>query len=82
MDMRNTSERMADAVLIAGIVTAMLMAVFWWLQPVETGEDDFSVTIDCRAVIMNSDEFPAEIVQVCRDKVRFIQGDRSPMSTV
>jgi hypothetical protein len=82
MDMRNTSERMADAVLIAGIVTVMLMIIFWWLQPVETVEDDFSVTIDCRAVIMNSSEFPVEIVEVCREKVRFIRGDRSPVSTV
>ena len=82
MDLRNTSERMADAVLIAGIVTALLVVAIWWLVPVETVEDDFSVTIDCRAVIMNSDEFPAEIVEVCRDKVRFIRGDRSPVSTV
>jgi hypothetical protein len=82
MDMRNTSERMADAVLIAGIVTVLLMIVFWWLQPVETVEDDFSVTIDCRAVIMNSGEFPVEIVEVCREKVRFIRGDRAPVSTV
>jgi len=82
MDMRNTSERMADAVLISAITVVLLVVAIWWLVPVETIDDDFSVTIDCRAVIMNSDEFPAEIVEVCRNKVRFIRGDRSPASTV
>ena len=78
MDMRNTSERMADAVLISAMVTALLVVAFWWLQPVETVEDDFTITIDCRAVIMNHLEFSENIVTVCRDKVRFIKPTERP----
>ncbi len=75
MDMRDMSERLADGVLTAAITVAMLVAATWWLSPTEEIEDDhFTVTIDCRAVVMNPGEFPESVVTECRDKVRFIKG--------
>ena len=81
MDMRNLSERLADGVFISVTTVTLLVVATWWLSPTEEIEDDhFTVTIDCRAIIMQPDEFPEGIVTECRDKVRFIKD--SPLSTV
>lgn len=72
--MRNLSERLADGVFISAVTAIMLVGIMIWLQPAsEETEDNFSVTIDCRAIIMKPDEFPSEIVSLCREKVRFIK---------
>lgn len=72
MDMRDMSERLADGVLTAAITVAMLVAAAWWLEA--PAADDFTVTIDCRAIIMDPGEFPESVVTECRNKVRFIKG--------
>jgi hypothetical protein len=74
MDMRDMSERLADAVLISACTATILVGMLYWLEPSEEIEsDDFTVTIDCRSVIMNPGEFPESVVTECRDKVRFIK---------
>ena len=76
MDMNNMRDRLINALLIGAATTIMIFATAWWLEPDDYAveEEDFTVTIDCRSVIMQPAEFPENVVTECRNKVRFIRG--------
>ena len=72
MDLRKKSYGQ-DIGTIVVVIAMLLIILIWWLQPVETTEEDFTVTIDCRVVLMNPEEFSENIITICRNKVRFIK---------
>lgn len=81
MDMKSFKEAVPGAILSSLFSAALILALIWTGTEEEVA-DFFTVTIeyDCRAVIMKPEGFPAQVVEECRDKVRFLEsGKQSPV---
>ena len=74
MDIRSFKEAVPGAILSSLFSAALILALIWTGTEEEIA-DYFTVTIeyDCRAVIMKPDSFPAQVLEECRDKVRFLE---------
>lgn len=71
MDVKKIKEWTRDIMLSITFLVAVVFFGLIWLES-ETPMEDFTVTIDCRYVIMNPVQFPDIVLKECRDKVRFI----------
>lgn len=77
MDIRSFKQALPGAILSAVFSLALVVG---FLAIGRTGDDpveivdDFTVTIeyDCRVVIMKPDGFPDQVIEECRNKVRFL----------
>ncbi len=73
MDLKAFKAAVPGAILSALFSAAIIVALLW-AGTEEQIADDFTVTIeyDCRVVIMKPDGFPQQVIDECRDRVRFL----------
>lgn len=74
MDIKSFKEAVPGAIL-SSLFSAVLVLGLVWAGTEEEVADYLTVTIeyDCRVVIMKPDGFPAQVVEECRDKIRFLE---------
>lgn len=75
MDMKSFKQALPGAILSALFSAAFIVALLTIGSTTdEEVVDDFTVVIeyDCRAVIMSPDGFPEQVIEECRNKVRFL----------
>ena len=73
MDMKSFKAAVPGAILSA-LFSAMIILALIWTGTEEQIAEDFTVTIeyDCRVVVMSPQGFPQQVIEECRDKVRFL----------
>jgi hypothetical protein len=73
MDMKAFKQAVPGAILSA-LFSAMIILALIWTGTEEQLAEDFTVTIeyDCRVVVMAPGGFPQQVIEECRDKVRFL----------
>ena len=73
MDMKAFKQAVPGAILSA-LFSAMIILALIWTGTEEEMADDFTVTIeyDCRVVILMPQSFPEQVIEGCRDRVRFL----------
>jgi len=84
MDIKELKQAVIGAAF-SGVFTVSLVMVLLSLgDGAESSQDEFTVTIeyDCRAVIMSPKSFTEQVIDECRDKVRFLKEFRTPSSAV
>lgn len=62
------------------VIIAILLAVMWLTVPEEEVDDPFiiSVDYDCREIVRDPSDIPADIVQHCKDLVRELESKYAP----
>jgi hypothetical protein len=73
MDLKLFKQALPGAILSALFSVAIIVALLL-MTATEEIVDDFKVTIeyDCRAVIMKPTGFPEQVIEECRNKIRFL----------
>jgi hypothetical protein len=73
MDLKSFRQALPGAIL-SGLFSSIVIVALLWAGAEEQIADDFTVTIeyDCRVVVMKPQGFPQQVVEECRDRVRFL----------
>ena len=73
MDMKAFKQAVPGAIL-STLFSAVVIVALLWVGTEEEVVDDFTVTIeyDCRVVILKPQGFPEQVIEECRDRVRFL----------
>lgn len=84
MDMKELKQAVIGAALSGVFTVSLVMVLLSFDDSPDSIEDEFTVTIeyDCRAVIMAPKSFTEQVINECRDRVRFLKESRTPTSSV